>query len=208
MNKKELSAIAKRLQVVAPHLLAKEKLLFIHPIQSVLRGVYLDRSGDPQRFYAWAFLQVLCVPSDHLYFNLGWRLGGGSHAWNASDPVEIERLEMVIVREALPFLDPIITPRDAALAAKRMGGSADHASLRAIAYAFARHGDTAQAVRELDRYVALGEGDSRDWVRARDQEAKDLKLKLLSDPVGAREQLQKWEAATIRALGLERFANT
>ena len=182
MNKRELAAVAKRVSL---------------PIGHTLRGVFLERSSAPTSFYVWVFFQPLCVPSDHTYFNLGWRLGGGTQTWNVDDSSGLDDLRESIVREAIPFLEPIKTPRDTALAGKLLDPRHDGATQRAVAYAFARAGDTPQAIREIDRFLAIGVGDERDWVLKESAEASSLKKLLLTDPAAAQRQLQEWEAKTL-----------
>jgi hypothetical protein len=206
MTKKDLSKLALQLNTGDTGLVTKGALLFISPVRGVLRGISLGRSGGRQHFYATVFLQILCVLSEHTYYNIGWRLGGGSHVWDAADPQVTGTLRAVIIREAMPFLQSIETLRDAALAAKRMGGAVDSASQRQIAYAFARNNDTPQAIRELDRFIQLCNGDDRRFVREQRDEALTLRNQLLDDPGRAMQQLQDWEHQTLVAIGLERFA--
>jgi hypothetical protein len=104
--------------------------------------------------------------------------------------------------EALPFLEVIRSPRDAAIAGQALNQSMDGATLQAIAYSFARVGDGAEAIRALDDFVALGRDDNRDWVRAENEEALALRETLLSDPAQAQRRLAAWEDDTAKALGL------
>ena len=102
-------------------------------------------------FYVNVFFQPLCIPKAHVFFNLGWPLGGGAHRWNGDTAAAIAALTEAIRREAYPFFDRIQSPRDAALAVK-LKGPTDFISQKSIAYAFARGGDYRQATASsIDR---------------------------------------------------------
>jgi hypothetical protein len=205
MTRKELATVAKRLSRGLPTLGVKGSLLFLKPIGHTLRGVFLERSGDPRGFYVWVFFQPLCVPASHTYFNLGWRLGGGTRRWNVDESVGLDGLRESILREAIPFLEAIKSPRDVALAGKLLDPEHDGATQRAVAYSFARAGDIPQAIREIDRFLATGAGDEREWVIRETAEASVLKDLLLTDPGEAQRQLQQWEKQTLEAIGLTRL---
>lgn len=149
----------------------------------------------------WVFFQPLCIPKEYVFFNLGWRLGGGSYLWNADTPAGVTALRDAIRDHALPYLDRIQSPRDAALAV-RLQGPTDFISQKAMAYAFARGGDYPQAIRELDRPVPVGHPEP---VAEQDEDAKRLRELMLKDPEAAQQLLQSWEDHTVRALRLERF---
>ena len=86
--------------------------MFQTPVGHTLRGVALDRSADADKFYVWVFCQPLCVPATSVYSNLGWRLGGETHLWNSKDPDLLNNLHAQLLKEGLPFLEKIRTPRD------------------------------------------------------------------------------------------------
>jgi hypothetical protein len=202
MTRKELAAVAQQLSRGLPTLGTKGSLLFVKPIGHTLRGIFLERSGDPRGFYVWVFFQPLCVPASQTYFNLGWRLGGGTRRWNVDQSSGLDDLRESILREAIPFLEAIKSPRDAALAGKLLDSEHDGATQRAVAYAFARAGDIPQAIREIDRFLRTGAGDERDWVLRETAEASALRDLLLADPAEAQRQLDQWEKQTLGAIGL------
>jgi hypothetical protein len=205
MNKAELGKAAMHLATRLPSCRVKGSLLFLTPIGHILRGLGLERSSDPDRFYVWAFFLPLCVPAQQVYFNLGRRLGGGTRTWSVADPPALAALESAVHREALPFLKPLASPRDAALAGKLLDAEHDAATQRAVAYCFARAGDVSQAIREIDRFVAIMAQDNRSWAKAELAEASRLKNLLVRDPAAAQALLQQWENHTLEALGLEHF---
>jgi hypothetical protein len=178
---------------------------FLPPVDHTLRAIFLERSGARRAFYVWVFFQVLCVPSDIVYFNLGWRLE--NRRWSTDNATGLEDLAAAIRNKGLPFLEPIQTPRDAALAAKLIHHLPYDEVQRAVAYAFARNGDRQQAIRELESYLAAHAElqSDLDYVVARVAEARALKEQLLKEPSAALRQLQEWEDATRAALGLREY---
>jgi hypothetical protein len=201
MTSKQLSVIAKRVRDALGEMTAKGALLFFCPIGHVLRCVAFERSSDPRGFYTWAFIQPLAIPSERRYFNLGFRLARGKR-WNADSPAIIEAVAAAIRQEAVPFLEDVKTPRDAALTAKRLGPVVTGISQRAIAYCFAVGGDTRQAIRELDRYLEATREDPNRWFQRERAEALELRHRLLTSPRDAQQLLEIWERMTIEALGL------
>jgi hypothetical protein len=204
MKKKEFEAIGKGLSADLPGLAVKGQLLFMRPVGHTLRGIFLDSSINPGRFYVQIFIQPLFVPAKHVGFNIGWRLGGGAHTWDANSSTLLAELNGALKREALPFLLRIHSPRNVVDAATSIQKSQDPYVQQAVAYAFARSGDVKQAVDALDRLAALlCEDIAWQWEMA--DRARALKSRLVSDPAGAQVQLDNWEAKTVENLGLEGF---
>ena len=140
----------------------------MQPGWSHFAGICFDGSIDPRKFYVQVFIKPLFVPSQHLSFNIGWRLGGGSHTWNADTPNLITELSAGLKREALPFLSRVQSPRDVADAASSLHpikgpvmqqaityAVGDPITQQAIAYALARAGDVKEAGDALGRLISL-----------------------------------------------------
>ena len=106
---------------------------------------------------------------------------------------------------ALPFLEPIETAHEAALAAKRLNNLPTSIAQRAVAYLFAVSGEVPQAVRELDAFLDATANDPHGWFQADRSEATNLRKQLLSDPILAQQQLREWEAQTRTALDLDAY---
>src|SRR5438552_1936158 len=105
-------------QYLLPHLpgfRAKKSLVFAEPLEYLLRGFALESSGfGPSVFYLWVFVQPLYVPSTHIYFHFGRRLG---HGWDldANADNESEVMGQVLTRikdEGLPFINRFESPAD------------------------------------------------------------------------------------------------
>jgi len=127
LSKKELEAIGKRLLPDLFGFVVRGPLLVMKPLGHTLRAIYLSGSIDPRSFYVQILLQPLFVPSEHVFFNVGWRLrggSGGSDSWDADAPNLITELGAGLTREALPFLLRVELPQDTARAAASASASA------------------------------------------------------------------------------------
>jgi predicted RNA-binding Zn ribbon-like protein len=169
-----------------------------------LRGIYFARSISPRDFYTHVFVLPLCVPTPVIGFNFGWRVGGGSHFWNADAPNITAELGAALKREALPFLSRIQSPRDVAEAGMSLRKSADRHVQEAIAYTLARAGDVDKAIAELDALLAMLDVVVP-WQLEMAERANLLKSQLLSEAPSAQKQLEAWEAETTKSLRLEKF---
>ena len=197
--------MGRRLIPDLPGFTVKGQMIFIQPVAHTLRGICFDGSTfDPNLFFLQVFVQPLFVPATHLALNIGWRVGGGSHRWNATSPSLLEDLRAALKHEALPFLARIESPRDLAQAVTSLQESQDPYTQQAIAYALARAGDVNKAVAELGQLTALLDVKVP-WQREMVERADALKSQLLSDTTSAQKQLEAWEAESARNLGLEKF---
>jgi hypothetical protein len=217
MNSKECSSICKRLLPRLSGFVAKGRMLFKAPLDHTLRAIYLDGSSNPRAFYVQVFLQALCVPREHVMFNIGWRLGRNS--WDADAPGLVEELRSRLEQEALPFLLRVRTPRDMADAACSVNVhgpipdpvvnycSPDTRTQEALAYALAGAGEIELAVQAIDCLIASvpERPPVPRWMVEMADQASSLRKLLLTDPAGARKQLDAWEAETVRNLGLEQY---
>ena len=201
MTNKEFQRIGESLIRDIPGFAAKGPLLFVRPIEHALRGVCFDRSIDARRFFAQVFVLPLFVPTKHIGFNFGWRLGGGAWSWDADDPNLIDELGLALRREALPFLATVNTVSDIPPAAVSLRKSGDPHVRQAIAYSLARAGDIPAAVEALDALVRSLNRESA-WQRDMAERAHGLAVQLLSDPAAAQRRMDAWEAETAQHLAL------
>lgn len=203
MTKKEFEKLGRQLLPEMPGFMAKGDLVFAHPVGHTLRAICFERSIGARDFYAWVFILPLFVPEKVIALNFGWRLGGRSHFWNADAPGLIGELGSVIKREALPFLNKIKTPRDVAEAGISLKKTGDPIVQQAVAFAFARAGDSAKAVVALDQF--LEQVKKTGYWHDEIKRAEALKATLLANPAEAQRQLEAWENETAKNLGLEKF---
>ncbi len=204
MKNSEIAAIQRGLLPDLPGFAQKGQMLFVSPVGHTLRGIFFDRATNPRGFYVQILIQPLCVPEEHIIFNLGWRLRHGrTDLWNADDPQLIPELSLALSREALPFLSSIESPRDTATAAVSLRKSGDPIVQQAIAYAFARAGDVPEAVKALGRLREQLEETQQYRASHEDlRRAEALELELVSDPSEARRRLESWEAETAKKLAV------
>jgi len=114
--------IHKYLAHLLPNYINMKRLLYVEPIGEVLQGFFFDDSSfDKWKFVVYAFVLPLYVPTDHVSFNFGGRLGtlsGGQERWwriNEDKANETEIMQDVISlinKEALPFFEKTATPAD------------------------------------------------------------------------------------------------
>ncbi|HTD06250.1 hypothetical protein [Undibacterium sp.] len=207
MKSKDFVALAKRLLPNMPGFAVKGPMVAMLPVKFAVRGIYFEGSSfDTKSFYVWVFFLPLFVPTSNVSFNLGRRLRvpAGGDRWSTDMPNLMGDLAAAVERDALPFLSGIESPLDIAKAAEKIQAPKDPYVQQAIAYAWARAGDTARACDELGKLVRLL--DSKiPWQHAMSDRAEGLKAKLLESPMEAKAQLEAWEVETVQGLGLDNF---
>lgn len=207
MTSKDFLSLGKQLLPAMPGFAIKGPLMFLPPVDHTLRGLCFEsHSHEARFFYVQMFFQLLCVPTNHVVFTFGKRLGGGNgKRWDADDPSLGAGLTSAIQKEALPFLAALRTPKDTAAAARLLTGESKNPNLhQAIAYALARAGETTAATDELDNLLSLS-SSAVAWERDIASRAQMLRAKLVENPADAQQQLETWESETAKNLGLEKF---
>lgn len=206
MTNKDFAAVARLVAPSLPGFAIKAPLMVIPPLKHTLRGLCFEsHSREAKLFYVWVFFLPLCVPTKHVSFNLGKRIGSaGDKPWNADAPNLVAELSTALKREALPFLSHIESPLDLAHAAKSLGNAQDPYAQQAIAYAFALAGDVNKAAVALDELTRLLDVKVP-WQLEMLERANALKSQLYSDVSKAQSQLEAWGAESIRNLSLEKF---
>jgi hypothetical protein len=203
MKTAQIRSLSKYLLPRMPGYTHKGLMLYASPLDHVLRGFYFEDSGfDASAFYVWAFFLPLYVPTTHVSFSFGKRLGEGSgKRWNLSDPRLGDELLACIQRDGLPFLENVTQACDVPTAIHRLGADTDQYRLEAIAYSLAMADDVTAAQQALERLTkALDRGVS--WQAEMMERATQLGRKLSADPQEAKYQLAEWEQATVKNLGL------
>lgn len=200
-------------RLLLPHLPAgyasQGTLLFMKPIQCILRGFYFEPSGfDPSGFYLWAFLLPLYVPNSYISFTFGKRIGGGK-LWNVQKEKNlIGDLLVHIKSEGIPFLNQGDTPeRLAEMAAALMSdGLKDPYVQEAIAYSLIYAGQPVKALESIDDLCATLENMHHiSWTRELLDRARELRAYLLQEPDKAKKRLEAWRDYSLANLCLTRF---
>jgi hypothetical protein len=208
MKTAEFVALEKRLLSDFPKFVIKGNLMFVAPVKYALRGFYFEPSGfDKEAFYVNVFFTVLCVPTEHLSFTFCDRIRtpNGSDGWHANQGSLETSLKLAMQSQNMPILSEIESRRNLAeLVALMVGNSKDPNRSEALAYALALAGETAAAIEGLDQLLTLLDSEIG-WQQEIMARALLLRSNLAEKPSEAKEQLEEWEAETVRNLGLERF---
>jgi hypothetical protein len=204
MKKNQVRQLSRKLLPFLPGYVQKGFMLYESRVEHVLRGFYFEDSGfDAGAFYVWVFFLPLYVPTSHISFNFGHRLGGANgKKWTLDDPALGEKLLDIIVTEGLAFLSYVKSPSQVEHFLRRLGGSSpDSHQLEAIAYSIAISGDSKAAASSLDDLLRVLD-PSIGWQQQMIERARTLRS-ALDSPGAAKNLLLSWEASTRKNLGLE-----
>ena len=199
----EIPKLTDRLSHKLPGFVERHQLLFIAPPGDLLRGIYLDRSINPRRFYIQVFIQPMFVPAENLVFTFDWRLGGGSHTWDLDSSSLLPDLSASIKRAAIPYLSTFESVRaftDIVLKDKRTDNP--HVQ-QVIALALTRDGRGQEASPILNGLSVEFASDPIPWKREIADRAKFLKTGVDSGPQKAQGILDAWKSATVKSLKLD-----
>jgi hypothetical protein len=207
---KELVAIEKRLLPAFPGFAVKGALMFIQPLGDTLRGFHWEPSAFSKNdFYVNAFFLPLYVPTKHLHFTFGRRVGRNKR-WIA-DTTELDNALSSEMLKEVPFLSSLRTATDVAKALEPLtkpneAGYVNPHNYEALAYTLVRTGETNAAGRVIDTLLKKA-NLAVDWEREIASRAQLIRDKLLEVPEKAQELLAAWESETIRNLGLESLSS-
>jgi len=172
-------------------------LVYEVPIGDVLGGFAADRSGfGPKGFYIWAFVMLVYVLREYLSFNIGRRLGGGSHLFSSDeDPGHLVRL---MLEDGLPFVRARRSVEGLLATADEWKNRLDARDLETECYANLLAGRLGRS-REL--FGALAEWQpGRSWEPAVIQRASTMARLFEKDTAIAILQLRRWREETLRNL--------
>lgn len=206
MTKNQLIALVEQVRQDFAEVNFKFPMAIFPPTVEILKGLYFERSGsDASRLYVWAFFMPLCVPSKHVTFNLGRRIGGTDQRWDFNDPLLHEKIIFAIRAEAIPFLSQARTP----LLASRLAVSIANFGkspypLQASAYLLARSGDVTAAINSLETLLLSLKTDVP-WQLEMALRAKSLKSLLVKNPDQAMLKLKDWELETKQNLKIDQL---
>jgi hypothetical protein len=217
MRTKDVERLAKI--YLLPHLpgfIFHKKLLYISPIEQILRGVFFDSSAyERWTFVIEAFVQPLYIPEEHCHFTFGGRLGnlgGGAENWWTIDETNEEQVMKDVLHalqsEALPFLQSVKSPNDFAKKYEREARDPGIHYMEAVSYSLVIAGKYRKAMKILNRNLkALDKAVKSEYAAPYMQEMADrtiiIKNALIEDPNRTIDILNGWREETLKNLGLE-----
>jgi hypothetical protein len=201
-------------KLLLPHLPGfvtnKKDILFIAPIENVLRGFLFESTPGPREdfYFCWFFMPI-GRPIDYLTLSLGSRLNvpSGHAGWRTNMENLSDRLLEAMRPKALPLLQSICSIQDVISAIRKHAGKqaqTDTNLLDSISCLQILDGQYLEALRTLDTLIANELGaDRRRWILDIVERAKGLREKLLANPQLAVQQVKEWQDFTFKALKLE-----
>jgi hypothetical protein len=216
MKAKELENLTKK--YLLPNLSGFDTtgvLIYATPVDYFLRGFAFDRSAyQTRKFTIWAFVQPLYIPTSHVWFSMGNRLGAlGGHQerwWNLEDGVQrvAEEVLKYMRVEGIPFLDKIHSPRDFVKKVRELTRAPDEPIVKeAWCYALILTGDHSKGSKELERLLRSIEELKIQypyihWLEDNRQRVLDILDALKTGPDLARAILDRWRAETLAKIKL------
>jgi hypothetical protein len=192
-----------------PELDYSGRLLYVAPLDDVLRGFYFDDSAFSR---TTVFVEVvvlpLYVPYEHVHFTFGYRLTHQADArkvesWDISEPVnrrEVETMKAAMRDNGLPYLLKLATPL---LIAENLIGATklrDNPVVhQAVAFSLARVGRYPESQERLAALIRQIE-DPR-WHRILETSTQLLRA-IDNGAASAIALLERWKGETARTLGL------
>lgn len=207
MNAREAQRLSRR--YLLPHLpgfTVRGRLTYASPLENLLRGFYLERSLDPTAFYLWGGVFPLFIPSEHIYFTYGRRIGYGWNVDAENEKTVMEEVAVLLRQEGQSFLDELGLPADLAAKAAMITQAPDDPNVaEVVAYSLllaGQHKEAAEALERLDSIVRKADGRTHSWVSAIGSRSGQVRDALRREPQLALAMLNGWRAQTIAALGL------
>ncbi len=190
-----------------PDFTFKGSLLYAEPVEWLLRGFSFEPSAwDRSSFYLWAFIQPLYVPSDHVYYLFGKRLGSGLGLRFEEEKRQESMTDLLtcIQQEGIPYLQQIQTPSDVAWKAKEVHPNpADPYVVEAVAYSLILIGQYSQADKEMTHLLAYWEQEAEhDWHYQQMGRVYRVRGALRRAPQEAVHLLEQWRDLTLKNLRL------
>jgi hypothetical protein len=208
MKNAEFKAIEKRLAADLPGFSFKGRLMFLAPIQSVLRGFCFESSGfAKEAFYFWMFFQPLFVPAREIRFLFGHRLENGRR-WR-NDERDLESALLSGIKAEIPKLlglhnaETVASALEPFVKPNAVGYVNPHCR-EALAYALIKSGQIEKADRVLSALEKSIDTNIA-WEKEIALRTAQMRGMLPNRPDDAIEQLTAWEYETVHNLGLAAF---
>jgi hypothetical protein len=203
VKSKDFIHLERRLSPSFPGFAIKGSLLFICPVENTLRGFHFEPSAFAKKeFYVGMFFLPLCVPTRHVHFTFGHRVGDEKR-WSSGESGLEANLSSAMLRE-VPFLSDLRGPADVAKALEALTKEPNPHCHEAFAYTLIQAGEVSRAAKALETVLKLTDA-AVTWQQEIASRARLIREKLLANAQEAQRQLSIWESETISNLGLERF---
>jgi hypothetical protein len=217
MRAKDVERLAKTyLLPRLPGFKLHKKLLYISPIEQILRGVFFDSSAyERWTFVIEAFVQPLYIPKNNYVFSYGGRLGnlgGGAENWWTIDETNEEQVMKEVLyalqTEALPFLQSVKDPGDFAKKYEHRARDPGIHYMEAVSYSLVIMGKYRKAMKILNRNLkTLEKAVKSEYASPYMEEMVDrtniIKNALIEDPNKAVDVLNGWREETLKNLRLD-----
>ena len=216
MRTKDAQRLAEK--YLLPHLpgfIFHKKLLYISPIEQLLRGVFFYSSAyERWTFTIVAFIQPLYIPEEHTHSLYGGRLGnlsgGADEWWTIDETNEVQVMNEVlhtVQKEALPFLNKIKDPSDFVKKYMRRERDPGIHYMEAVSYSLVMVGKYRKARKIFDRNLKTLDKAMRGeyalpYLGEMAERVKLIKNALNENPENAIGILNGWREETLRNLGL------
>lgn len=203
MNKKQLVTLANNISEKFDNFSIHETLIITHPINHLLRGIYLENSSASDHFYIWYFCLPVFVPTKHISFNFGYRLKyAGSDRWCANMQNLLPELVSGVNLQAIPYLSKFNSVNEFIDTVQNSDEIKNLHQIRALAYASVIVGDYKAAHSFFDE-IKEKANIKIDWHIELVTQVTNLFDKLTFIPEDALKQLMSWELETLVNLKLK-----
>ena len=194
-----LNSIKEQLGVDGQNLQIRGVTAIQLPHNDLYRGIAINAPQTPREdFYIHIFVVPLYLPTEVLYYNIGWRLGGRSTTWAANTLHDvIDHIKM----EAIPWLESVSTPQGFLAAVPKLGKGQDLYVLQAMIAVSAVAGEREQLSSALGNLERLACGGFA-WQIELLERGRLIQKLFLQDQDALQKVLGEWRASTCQKLGI------
>ena len=193
-----------------PDLALVGRMIVVKPVHHFLRGVFIDRSLDPDLFVLMRTIMILFEPQKSIGFSWGGPIYAPGRVWKTSDSNLAATMREAIENDALPLLRPIMTIDDFVNFTSKERFPHEHLDLYDLTKTFVdiARGDLA-AARSICEYLSTDRAQRRylpDMQREYVAATKELcPLVAANNRAGLAQLLHSFEAESVKNLKLEKL---
>ena len=209
MTGRELKPLFRKyLQEHLPAFVLKGRLVYLQPVDVLLRAFCFEPSSFDKSFTIECFIQPLFIPEEHLVFNYGTRLGKKGDKWfrpdTESEETIMQGVLLLMQERGIPYLNSIHSPSDLVKMIKGRREVLTLHDLQGIAYSLCyENNDRISILLAFDDLGAsLEKNLDRSWAQKMKEQAVLLKQTYNQDANAAKELLNAWALETKAKLGI------